>query len=100
MSWWDRLQKDPIAWFKELFDALLSFDFKKISAFFSSTLDDIGLSSDIVTKFAEKWLPSSLFKTAKSIFSIQSFTDMEFGKVEKIWKLYQKSNNIDELIKL
>lgn len=100
MNWLDKLKKDPIAWFKELFNTLLSFDIKKISAFFSSTIDDIWISSDTLNKFAEKWLPTSLFKSAKSIFSIPSFINMEFGKVEKIWKDYQKDNNPELLLKL
>jgi hypothetical protein len=101
LSWLDSLKKDPIAWFKELFSVLFSGDFKKIRAFFSSGMDALGISTEMVESFVEKmWVPKALLKTAKSLFSDDKFTKMSYGSVEKIWQDYQKNPSLDVVGKL
>lgn len=101
LTWLDNLKKDPIAWFKELFNVLLSFDSKKISAFFSSNMDALGISTDTVERFIEKMgFPKTLIKTAKTLLLDEKFNQISYGKAEKIWKEYQKDPSLDIIKKL
>jgi hypothetical protein len=101
LSWLDNLKKDPIVWFKELFNVLLSFDSKKISAFFSSNMDALGVSTDMVESFVEKmWFPKELIKTAKTILSDEKLGKMSYGSVEKVWQEYKKNPSLDIIKKL
>lgn len=91
----DKLLQDPLWFFKELMDVILSGDFWKIKAFFSGTTQPLGLSSSIIEKFSEKWFPSDIVQWVKKLFSLENFTKLKYSEVEKIWKKYQKNPKID-----
>ncbi len=93
MKWWDKLKADPIAWIKDFFDALLH---GRLGEFFSWTVKAIGVSTDMIEKFADKiGIPGDLLKSVKWLFSNEKFWKMSYGDLEKVWKEYQKNPKMD-----
>lgn len=96
ISWFDKLKSDPMKFFKELFDVLFSFDVGKIKAFFSSTVESLGITSDMAESFAGiLGVPKDVMKYAKKLFSLDIFGKTTYGDLSKVWEKYQKNPELD-----
>lgn len=96
ISWFDKLKNDPMKFFKELWEVITSGSWTKISAFFSSTVESLGITSNMAESFAGMLgIPKDTMKYAKKVFSLDIFGKTTYGDLSKVWGKYQKNPELD-----